>query len=238
VPGICAALGGSASPRSNVLTDRLLRGLRGRPLAAAPRRRLARCLAAIPPAGRLLYLASMESRPSDAVRLVVSGLDAPALVAFLGRIAPAAVARRAAAAASLVAGAARTHLSFDVGEEVEVRVGIECSFPRLPSREPRWAGLLDAWTAAGLCTLEQRSALLAWTGYDSFWTAAPRWPVAAETAGTFCIRCLSHLKLICAADGPTAKAYLLFGSLRPNLSPATGASRMDGSGRLASEAPL
>jgi hypothetical protein len=157
----------------------------------------------------------MESRGEDSVRLVVGGLDAAGLAVLLARAAPAAVAGRAAALAPLVAGAARTHLSFDVGDEIGERFGIECSFPRIPRREPGWSALLECWTAAGLATPTESGSLLAWTGYDSAWTAAARWPAGMETSGLFCIRCLSHLKLVSVLDRPpAAKAYLLFGPLR------------------------
>lgn len=213
VPGICAGLGGAIAPE--LLADRLLPALRGRPLAAPVRRRLLRCLAAIPAPGRLLYAASMESRRDEAVRLIVAGLGEEGLVGFLDRVAPSSLARRAAEAMALVAGGARTHLSFDVHDEVGERIGIECSFPRLPAREPGWSELLGRWAAAGLVSAEERAALLIWTGYDSAWTAAARWPAAVEASGTFCIRCLSHLKLVSIPAGPlAAKAYLLFGPLR------------------------
>jgi hypothetical protein len=213
VPGICAGLTRAVAP--DWLADRLLPALRDRSLAPGARRQLLRCLAAIPAQGRLLYAASMESRQDDSVRLVVAGLDTGALAAFLGRVAPAVVARQAAGAAPLVARVARTQLSFNVGEEVGERIGIECSFPRLPARERGWTELLRRWTAAQLATADERDALLAWAGYDSAWTAAGRWPAGMETSRTFCLRCLSHLKLVCIPERPPAvKAYLLFGPLR------------------------
>src|ERR1700724_4307664 len=143
----------------------------------------------------------MESRGGEAVRLVLSGLDVPALSGYLRRVAPAAVARSAAAAASMIAGVAgvagmagmagmagaagaagalRTLLSFDVGDEVAGRIGWECSYRRLPAREPGWAELLAGFRAAGLATAAEGAALLAWPGYDSLWTAAPRGPLRSR----------------------------------------------------------
>jgi len=240
IPGVCAALAGRIAPEP--LLDRLLPALRRRPLPPAQRSRVARCLAAIPPPGRVLYAGSMESRGGGPVRLVVSGLDLPALAGYLRRVAPEAVARSAAAAASMIsggapmagaaggaavagvagtAGALRTLLSFDVGDEVAGRIGWECSYRRLPSREPGWAELLARFQAAGLATAAQAAALLAWPGYDSLWTAAPRWPLGLAHAGTFAVRCLSHLKLVSEPGRPpAAKAYLLFGPLRRDSSRA------------------
>ena len=225
VPGLCAALAPDLTPAR--LLDGVVPALCGRPLAADAKRALARCLAALPPQARLLYAASMASRADPAVRLVVAGLDPAALAAYLGRVAPAAVARRTAEALPLAQGAARTHLSFDIGLEVGPRIGIECSFPRLPAREPGWGALLARWTAAGLAAPGEGEALLAWTGYDSAWSAAPRWPAQADTVGLVCIRCLSHLKLIAEPDRPlAAKAYLLFGPLRPRRAWAAGPAEL------------
>jgi hypothetical protein len=217
VPGVCAALPGEAAPAQLAgALDRLLPALRGRPLPPPQRRCLGHCLAAVPAPGRLLYAGSMESRGGGGpVRLVIAGLAPPALARYLRRVAPAAVAAAAAAAAPLAA-ASRVLLSFDVAEEVTGRVGWECSYRRLPSREPGWAMLLARWTAVDLVTAAQCAALLAWPGYDSAWSAAPRWPpVSGAAAGIFAVRCLSHLKLVCDPAGPpAAKAYLLFGLLR------------------------
>ena len=115
-------------------------------------------------------------------------------------------------AAQLFEGAERLHLSFDVTDEILPQIGIEGSFPRQPPRESRWNVLLERLVARNLCSPTKRDALLAWPGYDTFWTAAPRWPVAELGPRGACIRLLSHLKLVCAPDrDPEAKAYLVFG---------------------------
>ncbi len=109
-------------------------------------------------------------------------------------------------------GVERLHLSFDVIEEILPRVGLEGSFPCQPRREPRWASLFEGLVRRGLCSPAKRDALLAWTGYDTFWTAPDRWPVAALGPGGACLRLLSHVKVVCGPDrDPEAKAYLVFG---------------------------
>ncbi len=141
-------------------------------------------------------------------------MTAPQILGYLQTIAPARVPD-VTRAASLLEGAERLHLSFDVtAEEILPRIGLEGSFPRQPPREPRWRSLLTRLVEEGLCSPDKRDALLRWPGYDSFWTAPERWPLAEAGPRGFCVRALSHLKLACHPDRePEAKAYLAFDPL-------------------------
>jgi hypothetical protein len=103
----------------------------------------------------------------------------------------------------------RFHLSFDVGDEILPRFGLEGSFARQPAREPGWTELFDRLESRGLCTGEQRRAVFAWPGSDSLWTAPDAWPVAAVGAQGHYVRSLSHVKLVAQPDrGTEAKVYL------------------------------
>lgn len=213
LPILCAQLGERVE--ADWLSETLLPALHGRPLSAAQRRLIRRCMAALPVDGKVLYAFSLQPRPGDRVRLELGGLDLPAMVEYLQRVASPAAAKQVAACAPLVADCQRPHLSFDLGVEVSTRIGIEGSFVRLPHREPRWAGLFDRLVASGLCTPEKRDAIFAWTGYDSLWTAADRWPEEAVALGGYCVRGLSHVKLVSWPERePEAKAYLVFQHLR------------------------
>lgn len=193
------------------LLGTLFPALHGSPLTAPQQARVRRCLGALPAPASLLYVFSLRSRGGDAVRLEIAGLDPAAIVAYLGRVAPAALSA-AAPVAPIFAAAGTIHLSLDVGPEVLPRIGIEGSFPRLPAREPGWRELFDRLVERGLCAPEKRDAALAWPGYDTVWTAPERWPVAAAGARGFRVRSLSHVKVVCSPDRePEAKAYLLFG---------------------------
>lgn len=210
VPVPCAKLTADASP--SWIVDSLLPRLRGKPLAGEQRDRFLACHREIPPSGRLLYVFSLLSRGIDAVRMEVYGLGIDDVHRYLGRIAPDSVPR-VSEIAPLFAGAERLHLSFDVAPEgVLPRIGIEGSFPRLPRREPRWAELLGRLTGQGLCLPEKKDAVLAWPGYETFRTAPSAWPIEAVGARGFCVRGLSHVKVVSAPDRePEAKAYLSFG---------------------------
>lgn len=206
VPSVCAKLPAGAGP--GWLAGTLLPALTGEVPSPALRALLLRCLAAIPPPARPLYLFNLFPRPGSPVRLEIFGLDPAGIASYLRQVAPAS-AERVASAAELLAGAERLHLSIDLGAEVLPRIGVEGSFPRLPRREPRWAQLFDRLVDRGLCAPAKRDAALSWPGYDSFWTAPERWPEAAGTGG-FCARALSHVKLVSLPDRePEAKVYLL-----------------------------
>ena len=112
----------------------------------------------------------------------------------------------------LFEGVERLHLSFDVTDEILPRIGIEGSFPRQPSRDPRWRAFFERLVRRGLCSPGKRDAALAWPGYDTFWTAPDRWPISELGPRGVCLRTLSHLKVVSAPDRePEAKAYLTFG---------------------------
>lgn len=213
VPSLCVKLRKDADHRWVLGT--LLPALAGGPLGAARREIVRRCLAEIPPAGQLLYVFHLLPRGGD-LRMEIYGLSPEEMVDYLARVAapvpPAGVAR----AAALVAGAERTHLSFDVGPEaIRPRIGIEGSFAALPRRERRWAELLGRLESRGLCSPAQRDALLAWPGTDSFWTAPRSWPREVRWMDAFCIRYLSHLKVVWQSGRALrSKAYLAFGPHR------------------------
>lgn len=217
-PLLCARFDRAVDP--GWLTGSLLPALCGEALAARRRRLLDRCLAALPAGARVLYLFSLLGRPGAAVRLEIFGLEPAAMAAYLRRAASPLEAELVEAAAPLVAGAGRYHLSLDLGAEVTPRIGVECGFERQPRREPRWAELLDRWLAHRLADPAKRDAVLAWPGQENLWTTPGRWPAAAIGLGGHAVRGLSHLKLVLRPGrAPEAKAYLLFQHL-----PAAGAA--------------
>jgi hypothetical protein len=224
-PIVCAKL--RADTGTGWLLDTLLPALRGDPLSRGQRALLLSCLDAIPGSARLLYVFDLRARGADAVRLEIFGLEPGRMLGYLRHVAPGSVAA-VAEIASLFAGVERLHLSLDVAEEVLPRIGIEGSFPRQPRRESRWREWLGRLESRGLGSPGKLEAVLAWPGYDTFWTAPERWPVAEVGPGGFCVRALSHVKVVCRPDGePEAKAYLAFGPLdrSSDAVPASSAAR-------------
>ena len=213
------------------LVETLFPALQGEPLSPAQARLVRGCHEAIPPPGHLLYAFCMLPRPGRPLRMEIYGLTSTQMLEYLGRIAPQWIPHVAGPAA-LFEGIERTHLSIDfVDGEIAHRIGIEGSYERQPKREPRWRELFDRLIAAGLCTEEKRDASLSWPGWDSFWTAPERWPVEAGIGG-YCIRALSHVKVVCRQDlDPEAKVYLLLGPHRPAGKAGSGPGVEEGTGR-------
>lgn len=206
----CAKLSADTDPAW--VMESLLPALQGSPLAPEQRDRFLFCHREIPTPGRLLYVFSLLARGIDAIRMEVYGLEPGAIPEFLERISPLSVPK-VSEILPLFQEVERIHLSSDIAPEgVLPRIGIEGSFPRLPHREPRWAELFGRLTERGLCSPEKREAILAWPGHETFWTAPAAWPVEAVGAQGFCVRGLSHVKVVCQPDRPPeAKAYLSFG---------------------------
>jgi hypothetical protein len=222
-PVVCAKLPQGADP--DWVTGTLLPALQGGPLAAGQRARILSCLDALPPSASLLYVFSLRARGSDAVRLEIFGLEPAEMLSYLRSMSPEMIPALAKAA-PLFEGVERLHLSFDVTDAVLPRIGIEGSFPRQPSREPRWRAFFERLVGSGLCSPGKREAVLAWPGYDTFWTSPERWPVADLGPQGACLRTLSHVKVVCRPDRELeAKAYLTFGPPERSSEGATASSR-------------
>lgn len=213
VPVLCARLRSPFDARW--LIDSLLPAMHGRPLSEAQKHRLQAAIEAIPGGGKVLYAFSLLSRPGNAIRLELFGLGPEAMVDYLRRVLSSQAADQVADIADLVADGDRYHLSFDIDDDFGPRIGVEVGYQRLPHREPRWGKLFDRLVRHGLCASDKRAAVFTWPGYDTPKTAAERWPggahLAADPVTGFCVRCLSHVKLVTWPHRePEAKAYLLF----------------------------
>jgi hypothetical protein len=227
-PVVCAKLPKEADP--GWITGTLLPALQGTPLPAGQCASILACLDVLPAPASLLYVFSLRARGSDAIRLEIFGVEPDAMPGCLRSLAPETVPA-VEEVSPIFEGVERLHISFDVTDTVLPRIGIEGSFPRQPSREPRWEAFFKRLVERGLCSPEKRDAALAWPGYDTFWTATERWPIAEIGPRGFCVRALSHLKIVCRPDRePEAKAYLIFGV--PDLS-SEGATASSAASRSA-----
>lgn len=192
-----------------ILTDDLLPALRGEPLDPKQRDALQACRSEALASGRLLYVFDLQARQNRAIRLEILGRSTAESLGDFERLTGTPPFPSLVTAASLLETVERPHLSFDVENEILPRVGLEGSFRRVPHSEPRWAELFDRLVSAGLCTAEKREALFTWPGYDTPRSAVGRWP--AEVSRGWCVRSLSHVKLVAKPEQPLeAKAYLTF----------------------------
>lgn len=193
------------------VVDHLVPALQGRALTAPRRRLVLACIDAMPPAAALLYVFDLRARETDAIRLEILAERPDDVLTHLRAVLPGATGP-AAEVLEILGDAERLHVSYEVGDEVLPRIGIEGSFARLPRREPRWAALFDRLVARGLCSAGARDAALVWPGHDTFWTAPAAWPVVTLGSHGLCFRALSHVKVVCRPEGaPEAKVYLACG---------------------------
>jgi hypothetical protein len=189
-PVVCARIAKGPFRRDvGWLLEELFPRLHGTPLAAAQETWIRRGVEAIPPTCRLLYAFSLGARPGNAVRLEVYGEDLDELLRYLAAVSPE-LRRTAEPARETFEGVERLHVSFDVGrDELGERVGVEGSFRKIPSRDPRWDAFLSRFP------VEVRD-------FGS-------WPGASRSSETVVVRGLSHLKRAYDALGPqAAKVYL------------------------------
>jgi hypothetical protein len=211
VPVVCAKL-----PRdvgSGWVLETLIPSLQGHPTSEGQSGVMRSCLDALPAAASLLYVFGLQARGSDAVRLEIFGMETAEIRPYLQSLSPEATLV-VEEVLPLFEGVERLHLSFDVADTIQPRIGLEGSFPRQPAREPRWGAFFERLVQKGLCSPSKRDAVLAWPGYDTFWTAPERWPVAELRSRGVCIRTLSHVKTVCQPGRePEAKVYLVFGPL-------------------------
>lgn len=196
----------------------------GHPLPAGHRERLALVFRELPPEARLLYVSSLEGRGVEGVRFELIELELDEVAAYLEKLGPGDWRAQVAAVAPLHRGNQQFHLSFDVTDRLEPRLGFQSSFRKQPAREPRWAECFERLERAGLCTAEESRLLLAWPGVETSATAAAAgapWPAPGGLPlRGCCFRALSHIKVVSWPDRPPqAKAYLLFGHLPPRPAP-------------------
>lgn len=153
------------------------------------------CLDALPTDAKIIFIGAMLSRQSDAVRVIVRGIPPAQLSAYLTHIGWTGSVNELEEVISPLSGLVDNIIpSFDVGDTVFSRIGLECYLTNLPQHEPRWQLFLDHLVTTGLCTPAKRNALLAWPGYDQ---------------KAFFGRFITHIKIVCQPGIPLeAKGYL------------------------------
>lgn len=193
----------------------------GEPLAPAVRERVVECLAALPAGGYVSAVGAMFSRRFDGVRLCLQGLGPGTLPAYLVRIGWPGDTSEVEALLTRVAGRVeRMALSLDVGPAVLPKLGVECHLAESlhEADSERWASLLAALVAQGLCLPAKRDALLAWLGHTHLRARPEALPgnlralcaLLGPKALPVFLRRINHLKLVLQPGlPPEAKAYLV-----------------------------
>jgi hypothetical protein len=188
----------------------------GETLAAPVRRRLFRCLDALPDGAVLYSVGAMFSRRLNGVRLYFHHLGSSAIPAYLDRVGwPGPLSDIEALLSWMPPGLT---LCMDVGEAVLPKIGVQFHIDEnLRSSTPKWADFLDGLVTRGLCLPAKRDALLAWVGHAHERSHRAAWPARLRRRGVAAhgdvlsvfLRMINHVKVSYQEGQPLeAKAYL------------------------------
>ena len=199
----------------------LARRLLNRPTSSLLESNLRLCGDSLPDGARITHLGAMLSRSSQGVRLNVKGIDPAHLWDYLVKIGWTDTTNTFPTLVSTLSKLVdETVLTFDVGETIHPRIGLECFLEKQPQHEPRWQLFLDYLVERGLCAPAKRNGLLAWPGFSQkadnpeLWPKSLNWGdrfLGSKTLSVFW-RTISLIKIVYQPDKPLeAKGYLAFG---------------------------
>jgi hypothetical protein len=226
VPAVFVSLvpGDRAPDRDVQRTFQLVEHFGNTPLPEATRTCLRHVVETAAPQGRVGHVGLMLSRPTDAIRVIISRLPTDAVAPFLEELGCDAVAAGTLSrlTAELLEIVDHVKVCLDVGPRVYPQIGLEAMFMQMHGLDPRWRALLDFVVERGMCRPEKRDALLGWPGTVQPRRATMPWPAdlllweIASPASAFGVfdRRLSHIKVVYRPGAPlSAKAYFGYGYL-------------------------
>jgi hypothetical protein len=178
------------------------------------------CADSLPAGAFISHLGAMLSRSVNAVRVNVKGISPDRLSDYLMQIGWSDPTNTFSTLTSTISKLVDSILlSFDVGDTVLPRIGLECFLNRQPYENPQWDFLLDYLIAEELCTPEKKNALLNWPGYSHRGSSPDLWPSNISFGDRFLgsraislfSRWISHIKVVYRSGNfLEAKAYLGF----------------------------
>jgi hypothetical protein len=195
------------------------------PVSAKLESNLKLCVDFLPSGAKIGYIGAMLSRPGQGLRLIVGNICSHQLSDYLRQIGwtePTSTLEFLVSSLSNLVDEIR-FLSFDIGETIHPRVGLEFFIEKQPEYEPRWQLFLDHLVEMGLCTLVKKKAFLALSGYSQKTNNGELWPknlgggdLFIRLLGTKAVsvfwRAITHVKIVYQPGSPlSAKGYLLFG---------------------------
>ena len=179
------------------------------------------CVDSLPKDAYISHLGAMLSRPIDAVRINAKKIPIEQIPDYLAKIGwVESTDKFALLLCELSKFCDYIMLSFDVGESIYPKIGLECFLDKQPQEnEPRWELFLDFLVRNQLCTSAKRDALLTWSGLSQKHNSPEFWPdnislvdrLLAKKAASVFSRWINHIKLVyqpgCLLE---AKGYLGF----------------------------
>ncbi len=178
------------------------------------------CADSLPVGATISHLGAMLSRSAKAVRVNVKRISSEQLSDYLMQVGWSDPTNTFSTLTSTLSEFADSILlSFDVGDTILPRIGLECFLNNQPYYEPRWQLLLDYLIEEKLCTLAKKDSLLSWPGFSQKSSVPDLWPsnisfgdrLLGSRAVSIFSRWLSHIKVVYQPGNPLqAKAYLAF----------------------------
>jgi len=139
-------------------------------------RGIAKCLSSAPKNASISHLGLMLARTQAAVRINVCRLRFDQFSSYLHAIGwKGSTDGLDELLADMFANAERINLCIDVGEQVAIPIGLECSTYRR-NNQLRWNRLLAHLVERSACTIEQQECLQNWWGRETPVTAPAPWP--------------------------------------------------------------
>jgi len=192
-----------------------------------------RCITALPHGANVAHMAVMPSRPGSAMRIVIDGLPATAVGAYLEAIGWRDSANVFASLLDDIAAISDpiVMVDVDVADTVCPKVGVEFYVRRAEDNVSRWRALFDVLEGRGLASPAKARALMTWPGFTEETATNPLWAenlsfgdlLFRGLARSMFWRTINHIKLAYQPYGePEVKAYLGFGH---NWFPIDGASQ-------------
>ncbi|NEQ55649.1 MAG: hypothetical protein F6K11_36990, partial [Leptolyngbya sp. SIO3F4] len=182
--------------------------------------KLHQCIEALPIEAKVTHIGFMLSRPLEGIRLIIKKVPPQYIVHYLKKNGwtgtSTSFSRLIKKLSELVDSVA---LAIDVGKDIYPKIGLECSFSST-FNQYRWQIFLDYLVEESICTRDQKSALLNWSGLIQKEDFPDLWPDELSFGDTFLgsktlsviWRRINHVKIVYEPKKPiAAKAYLAFG---------------------------
>lgn len=217
---------GDVSSQYTWITKSALPLLLGKPLSNKLEKKVLKCIKNLPLESSLFQIGTMLSRKDDKIRLVLNKFRVDQIIPYLTSIGWLDDENNSLSALleEIKNKVTRIVLHISVGEKIDSKVGIECSFyPNKYYQEQGWEKFLDYLLEKKLCNKEKYSALIRFPGIEpqyhdqDFNTGnyIPSVMLLEENNSNALVRYISHIKLVYQPyKSVEAKAYFavrLFG---------------------------
>jgi len=200
----------------------------GQHLSKKMEQRILRCIQKLPKEASCIHIGVMLSRAKEGVRLVLNRIRPNQIIPYLESIGWSNDSDELSSLLKELENyVTRIVLHINIGEQIDPKIGLECSFyPDRYNLEEGWSKFFEYLAEKGLCNQEKKSALLHYSGVEqeyineefnmnSYMIATK---IPNDVFSHALVRYISHVKIIYQPNHPLeAKAYpgvRLFGHLQ------------------------